>query len=137
VVKHDIRLSGRKTKARRQIDISIFETGKSQPSLIVEAKRHKRPIDAGIAGSVDAAGWGGLAAFFAHPALIALAISRCVQSGVAGLLRGHSARPCRDGRRPLVIPLRDGRHFSRHPPDRVEIPTALMVRLADALCYAA
>jgi hypothetical protein len=24
-------------------------------------------------------GWGGLAAFFAHPALIALAIARCVQ----------------------------------------------------------
>ena len=54
VVKHDVRLSGRKTKARRQVDVSIFETGKSQPSLIVEAKRHKRPIDAGIAGSTIA-----------------------------------------------------------------------------------
>jgi hypothetical protein len=62
---------------------------------------------------------GGLAAFFAHPALIALAIARCVQSGVADLLIRSSARPRRDGRRPLVILLRDGRHFSRHPPDRV------------------
>jgi PAS domain S-box-containing protein len=39
--------------------------------------------------------------------------------------------------RPLVIPLRDGRHFSGHPPDSVEIPTALLERLTDALCYAA
>ena len=54
VVKHDVRLSGRKTKARRQVDVSIFETRKSQPSFIVEAKRHKRPIDAGIAGSTIA-----------------------------------------------------------------------------------
>lgn len=44
VVKHDIRLSGSKTKVRRQVDVSIFEAGKSQPFLIVEAKRHKRPI---------------------------------------------------------------------------------------------
>jgi hypothetical protein len=37
------------------------------------------PADAGSIGmAVDAAGWGGLAAFFAHPALIALAIARCV-----------------------------------------------------------
>jgi len=54
VVKHGIRLSGHKTKARRQVDVSIFETGKSQPFLIVEAKRHKRPIDVGIAGSTIA-----------------------------------------------------------------------------------
>jgi hypothetical protein len=50
VVKHNIRLSGHKTKTPRQVDVGIFETGKSQPFLIGEAKRHKRPIDAGIAG---------------------------------------------------------------------------------------
>jgi hypothetical protein len=54
VAKHNIRISGHKTKVRRQVDVSIFETGKSQPFLIVEAKRHKRPIDAGIAGSTIA-----------------------------------------------------------------------------------
>jgi len=54
VVEHNIRLSGRKTKAGRQVDVGIFEAGKSQPSLIVEAKRHKHPIDAGIAGSTIA-----------------------------------------------------------------------------------
>jgi hypothetical protein len=54
VVKHNIRLRGHKTKARRQVDVGIFEAGKSQPFLIVEAKRHKRPIDASIAGSTIA-----------------------------------------------------------------------------------
>jgi hypothetical protein len=54
VVKHNIRLSGHKTKTPRQVDVGIFETGKSQPFLIGEAKRHKRPIDAGIAGSTIA-----------------------------------------------------------------------------------
>jgi hypothetical protein len=54
VVKHDIRLSGSKTKVRRQVDVSIFEAEKSRPFLIVEAKRHKRPIDAGVAGSTIA-----------------------------------------------------------------------------------
>jgi hypothetical protein len=38
VVKHNIRLSGHKTKTPRQVDVGIFETGKSQLSLIVEAK---------------------------------------------------------------------------------------------------
>jgi hypothetical protein len=51
VVEHNIRLSGRKTKAGRQVDVGIFETGESQPFLIVEAKRHKRPIDAGMFGT--------------------------------------------------------------------------------------
>lgn len=51
VVKHNIRLSGHKTKTPRQVDIGVFETGKSQPFRIGEAKRHKRPIDAGIAGT--------------------------------------------------------------------------------------
>jgi hypothetical protein len=33
VVKHNIRLSGHKTKTPRQVDIGVFETGKSQPFL--------------------------------------------------------------------------------------------------------
>jgi hypothetical protein len=53
-VRHNIRLLGRKTKARRQIEISIFEAGKLEPCLIVETKRHKRTIDAGKAGAVIA-----------------------------------------------------------------------------------
>ena len=36
------------------IDVSIFEAGKSRPFLIAEAKRHKRQIHAGIAGSTIA-----------------------------------------------------------------------------------
>lgn len=53
-VKHDIRVFGRKTKVRRQIDISIFEAGASAPFLIVEAKRHTRAIDVGRAGATIA-----------------------------------------------------------------------------------
>jgi hypothetical protein len=41
VVKHNIRLSGHKTKTPGQVDVGIFETEKSQPFLIGEAKRHK------------------------------------------------------------------------------------------------
>jgi hypothetical protein len=40
VVKHNIGLPGKKTNARRQIDISVFEPGQSVPILIAEAKRH-------------------------------------------------------------------------------------------------
>jgi len=54
VVRHNIRILGSKTQARRQIDISVFEAGKSEPFLIGEAKRHKRRIDAGLAGSTIA-----------------------------------------------------------------------------------
>jgi hypothetical protein len=54
VVKHNIGLIGYKTQARRQIDVSVFERGKSKPILIGEAKRYKRPIHAGIAGSTIA-----------------------------------------------------------------------------------
>jgi predicted NBD/HSP70 family sugar kinase len=43
----------------------------------------RRPVP--ISGSPSPA-VGGLAAFFSHPVLIALAIARCVQSGVADLL---------------------------------------------------
>lgn len=53
-IRHNIKLAGEKTKVRRQIDISIFEAGEATPFLIVEAKRHKRKIDAGKAGSVIA-----------------------------------------------------------------------------------
>jgi hypothetical protein len=53
-VKHNIRLLGRKTKARRQIDISVFEAGQLVPILIAEAKRHGRRIDAVKAGSTIA-----------------------------------------------------------------------------------
>ena len=49
-VVHDVRLRGRKTKAKRQIDICIYETGYPGPVLLVEAKRHKRPIDSVRAG---------------------------------------------------------------------------------------
>jgi len=54
VIKHNIRLFGKKTKARRQIDVSVFEAGENKPFLIAEAKRHRRRIDAGRAGSTIA-----------------------------------------------------------------------------------
>jgi hypothetical protein len=53
-VKHNIKLLGKKTKVRRQIDISIFEAGDRQPFLIVEAKRYRRAIHVGIAGATIA-----------------------------------------------------------------------------------
>ena len=53
-IKHNIRLLGRKTKGRRQIDAGIFGAGQSEPIMIVEAKRHNRAIDAGIAGATIA-----------------------------------------------------------------------------------
>jgi hypothetical protein len=49
-VVHDVRLRGRKTRAKRQIDICIYETGYLKPVLLAEAKRHKRPIDSVRAG---------------------------------------------------------------------------------------
>jgi hypothetical protein len=54
VVKHNIRLPGKKTNARRQIDISVFAAGQSVQILIAEAKRHGRPVDAVKAGSTIA-----------------------------------------------------------------------------------
>ena len=53
-VKHDIRLLGTKSKARRQIDVCVCNVGQSTPLLIAEAKRHGRPIDATKAGSLIA-----------------------------------------------------------------------------------
>jgi hypothetical protein len=54
IVKHNIRIVGKKSKARRQIDISVFEAGQSKPFMIGEAKMHMRRIDVGIAGSAIA-----------------------------------------------------------------------------------
>jgi hypothetical protein len=49
-VKHNVRIFGNKSRRRRQIDIAVFDAGKSKPFLIAEAKRQKRPIDVGKAG---------------------------------------------------------------------------------------
>lgn len=53
-VKHNVKLRGKKSKVRRQIDISIFEAGDQQPFLIVEAKRYRRAIHIGTAGTTIA-----------------------------------------------------------------------------------
>ncbi|UCI19911.1 restriction endonuclease [Mesorhizobium sp. B2-1-8] len=53
-VKHNVRLSGSKTKARRQVDVCVFEAGNPKPVLLIEAKRHKRPIDSVHAGATIA-----------------------------------------------------------------------------------
>lgn len=54
IVRHNIRLPGRKSGGPRQIDVSIFAAGSSTPFLIAEAKRHGRRIDVGKAGSLIA-----------------------------------------------------------------------------------
>jgi hypothetical protein len=54
VVKHNIRLLGRKSNVQRQIDVSIFEKGKRKPLLIVEVKMHRRRIDLTSAGATIA-----------------------------------------------------------------------------------
>jgi hypothetical protein len=54
VVTHNIRIAGKKSKARRQIDIGVFEANQTKPFMIVEVKMHKRPIDVGQAGSAIA-----------------------------------------------------------------------------------
>lgn len=43
-------------------------------------------------------GWGGLAAFFSHPALIALAITTVLLSGVALFSRGNLSSGIREDR---------------------------------------
>jgi hypothetical protein len=53
-VRHDIRLAGKKTRIDRQIDVAVFEAGHATPFLLVEAKKHRRSINAGIAGSTIA-----------------------------------------------------------------------------------
>lgn len=47
----DYRLPARKSQIKRQIDVAVFERGQTSPFLIVEAKRHARPINVGVAGS--------------------------------------------------------------------------------------
>jgi hypothetical protein len=42
--------TGESSGIKRQIDVCVFEQPYSRPLLIVEAKRHKRTIDVGIAG---------------------------------------------------------------------------------------
>ena len=54
VVRHDVRLPGAKTRRKRQVDVAIYEAGETTPFLLVEAKRHGRSIDIGIAGSTIA-----------------------------------------------------------------------------------
>lgn len=54
VVTHNIRIAGKKSKARRQIDIGVFEASQPKPFMIVEVKRHRRAIDVGKAGAVIA-----------------------------------------------------------------------------------
>lgn len=45
------RLRGVKSKIGRQIDVAVRWLGQTSPFLIVEAKRHARPINVGAAGS--------------------------------------------------------------------------------------
>jgi hypothetical protein len=53
-VKHNIKILGKKSRKRRQIDIGVFKVGESKPFLIAEAKRHRRVIDIGKAGATIA-----------------------------------------------------------------------------------
>jgi hypothetical protein len=43
--------TGESSRIKRQIDVCVFEQPSNRPVLIVEAKRHKRTIDVGIAGA--------------------------------------------------------------------------------------
>jgi hypothetical protein len=40
---------GQSSRIKRQIDVCVFEQGSKKPVLIIEAKRHKRPIHVGVA----------------------------------------------------------------------------------------
>ena len=42
--------TGESSGIKRQIDVCVFEQPSNRPVLIVEAKRHKRTIDVGVAG---------------------------------------------------------------------------------------
>lgn len=53
-VRHDVKLPGRKTQRARQIDIAIYESGQPVPVMLVEVKRHRRAINANVAGSTIA-----------------------------------------------------------------------------------
>jgi hypothetical protein len=47
----NVHLRGSRSNSARQIDLCVFERGQPKPGLIVEVKRHKRPIDLVRAGS--------------------------------------------------------------------------------------
>lgn len=53
-VRHDIRLPGRASAVRRQVDIAIYEANGSVPILLVEVKRHKRAVDLVTSGATVA-----------------------------------------------------------------------------------
>ncbi|TWB69873.1 hypothetical protein FBZ87_108163 [Nitrospirillum amazonense] len=53
-VVHDIHLKGLKTKVSRQIDGAVFRRGSRVPILIIEAKKHNRPVDITVAGATIA-----------------------------------------------------------------------------------
>lgn len=53
-VRHNIKISGKKSRKRRQADVGVFEFGKSKPFLIVDAKRQRRVVDVGRAGATIA-----------------------------------------------------------------------------------
>lgn len=53
-VRHNVRLRGRKTRRKRQVDVAIYKAGESTPFLLIEAKNHKRSVDVGTAGTTIA-----------------------------------------------------------------------------------
>jgi hypothetical protein len=102
-VKHNIRLHGRKTKARRQIDVCVFETANAEPFLLIEAKRHKRPIDSGRAGATIAL----IKDVGAVPAVMVAAnsFSRAAQNYLAAEGIGHLTITLKEARGLRWIPL--------------------------------
>lgn len=54
MVRHNVRIRGEKSRKQRQIDIAIYETKKRNVIITVDAKRQKRPVDVGKAGSTIA-----------------------------------------------------------------------------------
>nr|WP_293859689.1 hypothetical protein [Sphingomonas sp. SCN 67-18] len=53
-VRHDIKMPGQASGARRQVDVAIYETGGSKPILLVEVKRHARAVDLVSSGATIA-----------------------------------------------------------------------------------
>jgi hypothetical protein len=53
-VRHDVKLAGGKSNTARQVDVAIYEAGHKIPFLLIEAKKHRRNLHAGIAGSTIA-----------------------------------------------------------------------------------
>jgi hypothetical protein len=54
VVKHNVKLPGKKSRKSRQVDICVFEVGVQAPILTVHTKRHIRPLDLDKVGSTIA-----------------------------------------------------------------------------------